>query len=80
MPRIKLHNLPAPLLSHLYDRARQRSITTESIVQLRAWLAGDPEVPEGDWFKRLQGLTVCGRDELIKTFLTEGQVPHGQEL
>ena len=80
MPRIKHKDMPRPLLRHLYARARQRGITFDSIVLLRAWLDNDPEVPYGAWFKRFQDFTVCGEGELIKTFLTAGQIPFGTEL
>jgi len=80
MPKIKLTNLPAPLLSHIYDRARERNLTAASLAQLRIWLATNPEVPDGAWFKRFSGFTVCGAGELIKTFLTDRQAPFGTEL
>jgi hypothetical protein len=43
-------------------------------------LDGCPEVPEGPWFHRLRGMTVCGEGELVKTFLRKAQVPYGQEV
>ena len=44
------------------------------------WLHAKPEVPEGPWFKKFPGMTVCGDGELIKTFLQPGQVATGKEL
>jgi hypothetical protein len=44
------------------------------------WLRTEPEVPNGPWFKKFPGLTVCGERELIKTFLQPGQVATGKEL
>ncbi len=44
------------------------------------WCDTNPEVPEGEWFKRLPGMIVCGEGELVKTFLVPGQAPHGQEV
>ena len=44
------------------------------------WLRTDPEVPEGKWFKKFSGMTVCGEGEFIKTFLQSGQLPAGEEL
>jgi hypothetical protein len=49
-------------------------------MMLRAWVASDPEVPAGRWFKRFAELTVCGEGELVKTFLRTGQVPNGTEV
>ena len=43
-------------------------------------MRADPEVPEGKWFKKISGMTVCGEGELIKTFLQPGQVATGEEL
>ncbi|HEY9173175.1 MAG TPA: hypothetical protein VI136_12895 [Verrucomicrobiae bacterium] len=31
------------------------------------WLSTEPEVPEGKWFKRFPGMTVCGEGELVRT-------------
>jgi hypothetical protein len=50
------------------------------MVQLSVWLASDPDVPQGKWFKRFEGFTVCGEGELVKTFLLSGQLPEGEEL
>jgi len=44
------------------------------------WCDTDPEVPEGEWYKRFPGMTVCGEGELVKTFLLPGQAPHGAEV
>ena len=48
---------------------RQRGISWEQIVLLARWLDTEPVVPDGKWFKRLAGFTICGEGELIKTFL-----------
>jgi len=55
-------------------------MTKDAVLQLETWLDTNPEVPDGDWFKRFQEFTVCGRGELVKTFLTPGQHPHGTEI
>jgi hypothetical protein len=44
------------------------------------WLDTEPEGPNGKWFKRLSGVIVCGEGDLIKTFLTEDEVPSGPEI
>ena len=44
------------------------------------WCDTNPEVPQGEWFKRFPGLIACGEVELVKTFLIPGQVPHGEEV
>jgi hypothetical protein len=80
MPRIRRHGLPPRLLDHLLDRVNDRNISAEQLGLLADWLYTEPEVPEGRWFKRFSGMTVCGEGELVKTFLQAGQVAAGEEL
>jgi len=44
------------------------------------WLDADSEVPDGPWYKRLPGMTVCGEGDLVKTFLTPGQSAKGTRV
>ena len=80
MPKIRRQNLPPALLHHLLDRIRSREISTEQLGALADWLDTEPEVPNGKWFKRFPAMIVCGEGELIKTFLTAGQAPIGNEV
>jgi hypothetical protein len=80
MPKIRRANLPPALLQHLIDRACERSIGADQIGLLADWLSAQPEAPDGRWFKRFSGMTVCGEGELVKTFLTPAQVPVGEEV
>lgn len=80
MPKVRRQKLPEALLRHLLMRVRQREISHEQITLLAQWLDANPEVPEGKWFKKFSGMTVCGEGELIKTFLQPGQLPTGEEL
>lgn len=80
MPKIRRHNLPPALLSHLLDRVRSREISPEKLGELAQWLDAEPEVPVGRWFKRLSGMTVCGEGELVKTFLLPGHAASGEDL
>lgn len=80
MPRIRRKGLPPRLLDHLLDRAYERKISGEQFELLAEWLRTDPEAPEGKWFKKFPGMTVCGEGELIKTFLQPGQIATGDEL
>lgn len=80
MPEIRRHKLPPPLLVHLLTRMRERNISHEQIILLARWLDTEPQVPDGKWFKRFPGFTVCGEGELIKTFLLPGQIPDGSEI
>jgi hypothetical protein len=80
MPRIRRRHVPRPVLHHLLDRIQTREITADQLGLLAGWLDTNPEVPEGRWFKRLAGMTVCGEGELVKTFLTPTQLPDGLEI
>lgn len=80
MPRVLRQGLPPALLQHLLDRIQQRQITADQLGLLATWLDQMPEVPAGSWFKRFSGMTVCGEGELVKTFLTPGQIAVGDEL
>ena len=80
MPKVRRAKLPSALLVHLLTRMRQRQISHEQIISLARWLDTEPEVPEGKWFRRFAGFTVCGEGELIKTFLLPGQAPDGDEV
>jgi ribosomal protein S18 acetylase RimI-like enzyme len=80
MPKIRRQKLPEALLRHLLARMRQRKISYEQIILLTRWLENEPEVPNGKWFKKFSGMTVCGEGELIKTFLQPGQIATGEEL
>jgi hypothetical protein len=80
MPKIRRQNLPPSLLNHLLDRITERQISADQLGEFADWLDGEPEVPEGKWFKRLPGMIVCGEGELVKTVLTAAQVPTGTEI
>jgi len=67
-------------LDHLLDRASERKISADQFLLLANWLRTEPEVPEGKWFKKFSGMTVCGEGELVKTFLQPGQLPTGEEI
>ena len=80
MPKVRRQNVPPALFQHLLERVQSRKISAEQISLLAAWLDREPEVPEGSWFKRFPGMTVCGEGELIKTFLLPGQLPKGKPV
>jgi len=80
MPKVRRDNLPPALLNHLLDRITQREISVNQLAQFAYWLAAEPEVAEGRWFKRFPEMIVCGEGSLVKTFLRAGQVPVGDEV
>jgi len=80
MPKIRRQNVPPGLLNHLLDRITERQISADQLEQFADWPVTEPEVPEGSWFKRFPEMIVCGEGELVKTFLSLGQVPAGEEV
>ena len=80
MPKIRREKLPRALIQLLALRIRQREISLDQMGLFGAWCDTNPEVPEGEWFKRFPGMIVCGEGELVKTFPLPGQAPHGQEV
>ncbi len=80
MPRVRRQNVPPALFQHLLDRVQSRSIPASQLELLAKWLDSEPEVPQGQCYKRFSGMTVCGDGELIKTFLLPGQAPKGQRI
>jgi hypothetical protein len=80
MPRVRRQNVPPAVLQHLLDRVQSRKIPASQLELLAKWLDGEPEVPEGLWFKRFSGIAMCGEGDLIKTLLLPGQAPKGQRV
>jgi hypothetical protein len=80
MPHVLRKDLPPALFQHLLDRIQQRQIDGHQLELLARWLDGEPEVPEGPWYKRFSGMTVCGEADLVKTFLLPGQSPKGTRV
>ena len=80
MPKLQRSNLPPALLNHLLLRVRERGISAQDLMTLLAWIERNPTVPDGGWFKRFAGFTICGRGALIKTFLTAEQSAVGTEV
>jgi len=80
VPRVRRQNAPPALLQHLLDRVQSRKIPASQSELLAKWLDSEPEVPEGQWYKRFSGMTVCGEGELIKTFLLPAQAARGQHV
>ena len=80
MPKVRRQNLPPALFQHLLERIQSRKIPATQLELLATWLDPEPDVPEGEWYKRFSGMTVCGEGELIKTFLLRGQAPKGKRV
>lgn len=80
MPRVRRQNVPPGLFQRLLDRVQSRKIPASQLALLAKWLDGEPEVPDGLWYKRFSGMTVCGESELIQTFLLPAQAPKGRRV
>ena len=80
MPKVRRQNLPPALFQHLLERIQSRKIPATQLELLATWLDTEPDVPDGEWYKRFSGMTVCGESELIKTFLRSGQAAKGKRV
>jgi hypothetical protein len=80
MPRVRRQNFPPALFQHLLDRVQSRKIPASQLTLLANWLDGEPEVPDGQWYKQFSGMTVCGESDLIQTFLLPAHAPKGKRL
>ena len=80
MPRVRRQNVPPALFQHLLNRVQSRKIPASQLALLAEWLDGEPEVPDGQWYKKFPGMTVCGEGELIKAFLLPAQAAKGQRV
>jgi hypothetical protein len=80
VPRVRRQNVPPALFQHLLDRVQSRKIPASQLELLAKWLDSEPEVPQGQWYKRFSGMTVCGEAESIKTFLLPTQARKGQRV
>jgi hypothetical protein len=80
VPNVRRQNLPPALFQHLLERIQSRKIPATQLELLATWLDTEQDVPDGDWYKRFPGMTVCGEGELIKTFLLPGQATKGKRV
>ncbi len=80
MPRIRWTDLPEALRKHLFLRARERAISDEDLLALKAWRESQPVAPDGEWFKDFGSFKICGEGQYPKTFLLRGQVARGERL
>jgi hypothetical protein len=80
VPKVRRQNLPPALFQHLLDRIQSRKIPATQLGLLATWLDTEPDVPDGEWYKRFSAMTVFGNGELITTFLLPGQAPKGKRV
>ena len=67
-------------MEHLVERFREGRIGVADFEALQKWLDTEPEAPDGEWYKRFPTFILAGEGEVVKTFLTQGMVPHGTEI
>ncbi len=80
MPKIEWTSLPPDLRDHLFERARERRISSEDLYRLKLWRESNPEAPDGRWYKDFGSFKICGEGAYPKTFLLRGQVAIGKEI
>jgi|GEM_PF-1960728 len=72
--------LPPALRGHLIDRMRDRAISLTDLHQSRVWIASEPEVPDGEWYKDFGSSKICGQGPYPKILLVRGQAAKGAAL
>jgi hypothetical protein len=80
VPKVRRQNLPPALFQHLLERIQSRKIPATQLELPATWLDTEPDVPEGECYKRFSGMTVCGEGELIKTLLLPGRARKGKRV
>ena len=80
MPKIEWTSLPPDLRDHLFERARERRISSEDLYRLKLWRESNPEAPDGRWYKDFGSFKICGEGAYPETFLLRGQVAIGKEI
>ena len=80
MPKIHWGSLPLRIKQHLIERLPDRKISQDDLEALKLWIAADPEVPEGPWWKDFGTFKLVGEGKYPKTFLTEVQAALGKKL
>ena len=80
MPKIGWHSLPLRVKQHLIERLHDREITQDDLEALKIWIDGNPEVPEGPWWKDFGSFKLAGASRHPKTFLTKDRPAFGVSL
>ena len=65
MPKIQLSGLPQALRDHLFERLRERKISTDDLYQLKLWRESEPDAPEGP----------CTRILALSRFAERARIP-----
>ena len=79
MPKLK-KPLPPRALDHLVKRYREGRISAEDFLELKHWVESDPDVPNGEWYKRFRTGMLAGHGEAASTFLSPGMALKGEEV
>lgn len=80
MPKIEWEHLPREKWAHLRERAIQRKVSMDDLLQLAEWKAQEPDVPDGDWYKDFGTFKLCGTGRFPSTFLLAGQPARRKRL
>lgn len=80
MPKIQWTDLPPALRDHLFERRRERKITTDDLYRLKLWRETGPDAPEGLWYKDFGSFKICGEGKSPKIFLLGSQSAKGEPL
>jgi hypothetical protein len=71
---------PPAVKAHLFQRLRDRQITSDDLDKLRIRVESAPELPGGRWYKDFGSFKIVGEGPYPLTFLDSSQVAFGQEI
>ena len=72
--------LPPRALDHLVKRYKEGRISAADFLELKHWVESDPDVPDGERYKRFKSGIVAGYGDTASTFLAPGMVVTGTEV
>jgi hypothetical protein len=72
--------LPQRAMDHLVQRFKEGRIAASDFLELKHWVESNPDVPDGDWFKRFKTGILVGHGDTATSFLSPGMVAHGTEV
>ena len=72
--------LPPRALDHLVKRFKEGRIAAVDFLELKHWVESNPDVPNGDWYKRFKSGILAGHGDTASTFLSPGMAVKGTEI
>jgi hypothetical protein len=71
---------PLAVKAHLFQRLKDRQITSDDLDKLRIWVESSPDLPDGPWYKDFGSFKIVGQGPYPLTFLDSTQIAFGREI